>query len=67
LIIAVGQRLAADEPKPLQQKGRQECCRDALRQVEAEAAKHAKAVSHQVQSNLISLNGGLWTPGILKA
>jgi len=57
LIVAVGQRLPADEPKPLQQEGRQECCRDALRQIEAEAAKHAKAVSHHVQSKLTSLNG----------
>jgi hypothetical protein len=62
LVIAVGQRLTADEPKALQQEGRQERCRDALRQVEAKAAKHAKAVGHHVQSNLTSLNGGFQSP-----
>jgi hypothetical protein len=30
-----------------------------LREVEAKAAKHAKAMGHHVQSNLTSLNGGL--------
>ena len=59
LVIAVGQRLAADEPKSLEEKGCQECGRDPLREIEAKAAKHAKAMGHYVQSNLTSLNGAL--------
>jgi len=62
LVIAVGQRLAADEPKTLEEKSCQECCRDPLRDIEAKAAKHAKAVSHYVRRNITSLNGG-WGPG----
>ena len=59
LVIAVGQRLPADEPKSLEEKSCQECCRDVLREIEAKAAKHTKAMGHYVQSNLTSLNGGL--------
>ena len=47
LVVAVRQRLAAGEPKSLQEKQRQQPRRDALRQIEAKAAKHAKPKGHR--------------------
>ena len=63
LVVGVGQRLAAGQPESLHQKKRQHPRRDALRQIEAKAAKHAKPVGHRVRRNLTSLNVARGSPG----
>ena len=57
LVIEVSQRLAAGEPKSLEEKKRQQRCRNALRQIEAKSAKNAKPVSHYDRADTTSLNG----------
>ena len=59
LVIEVRQCLPADQPESLHEKERQQSRRDALRQIEAKAAKHAKSVGHYDPSNPTSLNAGL--------
>ena len=57
LVIAIGERLAAGEPQPLDEKHSQQPRRNALRQIEAKAAKESKPVGHHVEWDLTSLNG----------
>ena len=67
LIVAIGQRLAAYDPESLEEKSCQQCRRDALREIEAKAAKHTEAMGHQVQRNLNSLNGATGGAGLRTA
>ena len=46
LVVTVRERLTAGEPQPLRQEEQQQPCGDALRQVEAKAAKTGEPVSH---------------------
>jgi hypothetical protein len=57
LIVAVSQRLVADQPESLKQKCQQKACRDALREIEAKASKDSEPVGHHNRRDSISLNG----------
>jgi hypothetical protein len=56
LIIAIRQHLVADDPQPLRQKHRQQRGGNALRRIEAKAAKSSEPVSRHALWNLTSLN-----------
>jgi hypothetical protein len=56
LIIAIRQHLVADDPQPLRQKHRQQRGGNALRRIEAKAAKSSEPVGHHALWNLTSLN-----------
>jgi hypothetical protein len=55
LVIAVCQGLVVRKPQPLKKKERQQPGRDALRQIEAKTAKHAKPKGHRIPGNPPSL------------
>src|SRR5258708_6824433 len=46
LVVAVAERLMGDEPEALEEKNRKQHRRDALRQIEMEAAETGKPVGH---------------------
>ena len=56
LIVAIGEGLVSDDPETLEKKEGQHQSRDALREIEAKAAKDAKPVGHYDRGELISLN-----------
>ena len=58
LVVAVGERLMRGDPKTLGQKKGKQDRRDPLREIEVEAAKASKSVSHQkAGKDISSLNG----------
>ncbi len=48
LVVAIGQRLPPDQPKPLNEKKRQQTRRNALRKIELEAANPVQPKGHHV-------------------
>jgi hypothetical protein len=56
LFIPIRRRLATDEPQPLRKKQRQQHGGNALRKIEAKAAKASEAMGHYAQWNFTSLN-----------
>ena len=57
-VVAVAERLVGDEPEALDEKGRKQARRYALRQIEMESAKAGERVGHHNRNVSTSLNGG---------
>ena len=55
LVVAVAKVLMRDEPEALDEKDRQQGRRDALRQIEMEAAKAGKPVGHHDEESKLSV------------